>query len=175
MDDNGVKCQPQLVSRISGPSTVSSKQIYQLQGTVSGTPPHPSCCRQRKESQPTNETKQDPLPMTHPWDDCIFTYINGWFSWDQCRQMYHGCYRLGESDSGWSSMGIFGDNLLYLNSFLMSVNRKRLRFSVCRFPKMPCFKTSSAAYSIPFSVRMFKKTSAFLKAHLKNKQIHVFF
>ena len=21
----------------------------------------------------------------HPWDDCIFTYMNGWFLWDQCR------------------------------------------------------------------------------------------
>ena len=21
----------------------------------------------------------------HPWDDCIFTYMNGWYLWDQCR------------------------------------------------------------------------------------------
>ena len=40
--------------------------------------------------------------------------------------MYHGCYRLGESDSGISSMGIFGDNLLYLNSFLMSVKSEEV-------------------------------------------------
>ena len=126
----GVKIKHINWCRISEPSTVSSKQIYQLQGTVSGTPPHPSCRCQRKESQPTNETKEDPLPMTHPWDDCIFTYINGWVSWDQFRQMYHGCYRLCESDSGRSSMGIFGDNLLYLNSFLMSVKSEEVGYSV---------------------------------------------
>ena len=28
-------------------------------------------------------------PTTDPWDDCIFTYMNGGFLWFSCRHIYH--------------------------------------------------------------------------------------
>ena len=30
----------------------------------------------------------------HPWDDCIFTYMNGWFLWFSCTEIYqsHGLF-----------------------------------------------------------------------------------
>ena len=50
------------------------------------------------------------LPMTDPWDDCIFTYVNGEFLWYQCREIYHNLMGWGtnvrpwEQPSCWLSM-----------------------------------------------------------------------
>ena len=69
--------------------------------------------KQLGQGKERREFYQQPSPY-HPWDDCIFTYMNGWFLWDQLVGKYTvrsmdgmgrvgavGIHRLSRVMTGW--------------------------------------------------------------------------